>query len=144
MNHSTRPAGRCHGNRAFGSALLAAGVLFLASTSFVRADSCPEPAVRIEATAGTPLTEVPYAENSFWSITVYDADGVVASEPFVMNSSFTETNANRDTVLNFGADASAENYLPVYPGWNATLRIYTPQEAYFNGSWVRPELQLKN
>ena len=90
------------------------------------------------------LTEVPHAENSFWSITVYDADGFVASEPFNMNSSFAKTNANGDTVLNFGGDASAENYLPVYPGWNATLRIYTPQQAYFNGSWVRPELQSKN
>ena len=61
MTRSTHPAGRCHGNGAFGSALLAAGVLFLASTSFVRADSCPEPAVRIEATAATPLTELNYA-----------------------------------------------------------------------------------
>ena len=54
MTHSTHIAGRRYGKRAFGSALLAAGVLFLASTSFVRADSCPEPAVRIEATAATP------------------------------------------------------------------------------------------
>jgi len=36
----------------------------------------------------------------------------------------------------------ADNYLPVYEGWNATLRIYTPQTAYFNDAWVRPELQL--
>ncbi len=88
------------------------------------------------------LSTVPHADNAFWSITVYDADGFVASEPFNMNSSFTKTEANGDTVLNFGGDPSTENYLPIYPGWNATLRIYTPQEAYFDDTWVRPELQL--
>jgi hypothetical protein len=87
------------------------------------------------------MSNVPHADNAFWSITVYDEDGFVASEPFNMNSSFAKTNVDGDTVLNFGGDPSADNYLPVYPGWNATLRIYTPQPNYFDGSWVRPELQ---
>ncbi len=87
------------------------------------------------------LSEVPHAANAFWSITVYDEDGFVASDPFNINSSFAKTDANGDTVLNFGGDPSADNYLPVYPGWNATLRIYTPEADYFSGEWVRPELQ---
>ena len=90
------------------------------------------------------LNNVPHADNAFWSITVYDADGFVASEPFNMNSSFTKASANGETVLNFGGDPSADNYVPVYPGWNATLRIYTPQAEYFDGSWVRPELKPTN
>ena len=88
------------------------------------------------------LNNVPHADNAFWSITVYDADGFVAAEPFNMNSSFTTVHARGETVLNFGGDPLADNYLPVYEGWNATLRIYTPQTAYFNDAWVRPELQL--
>jgi len=29
-----------------------------------------------------------------------------------------------------------------YEGWNFTLRIYEPEDAYFNGEWVLPELEL--
>lgn len=87
------------------------------------------------------LKDVPHSSNSFWSVTVYDAEGFVASAPFNVNSSFAQTNADGTAVLHFGGDPSAVNYLPIYPGWTATLRIYTPQPAYFDGSWVRPELQ---
>jgi len=52
-------------------------------------------------------------------------------------------NDRGEVVLNFGGDSSQDNYLGIYPGWNATLRIYNPKPAYFDGSWTRPELQLK-
>ena len=29
-----------------------------------------------------------------------------------------------------------------HDGWNFTLRMYQPTEAYFNGQWVNPELKL--
>ena len=44
---------------------------------------------------------------------------------------------------NFGGDSKQDNYLEIYPGWNATFRIYNPKPAYFDGSWNRPELELK-
>ena len=74
-------------------------------------------------------------------MTVCDAEGFVASAPFNVNSSFAQTNADGIAVLHFGGDPSAMHYLPIYTGWTATLRIYTPQPAYFDGSWVRPELE---
>ena len=48
-----------------------------------------------------------------------------------------------DVVINLGGDSQQDNYLEIYPGWNATLRIYNPKPAYFDGSWARPELELK-
>jgi hypothetical protein len=32
--------------------------------------------------------------------------------------------------------------MDVFEGWNLALRIYEPTEAYFNGSWVMPELEI--
>ncbi|NQZ54199.1 MAG: hypothetical protein HRT93_08110, partial [Piscirickettsiaceae bacterium] len=44
--------------------------------------------------------------------------------------------------INFGGDKNANNYMETFEGWTATLRIYRPKEAYFNGEWTVPELIL--
>ena len=48
-----------------------------------------------------------------------------------------------DVVINLGGDSNQDNHLEIYPGWNATFRIYNPKPACFDGSWIRPELELK-
>ena len=53
------------------------------------------------------------------------------------------TNPDGDVVINLGGNSNQDNYLEIDPGWNAMLRIYNPTPAYFDGSWVRPELQIK-
>ena len=68
--------------------------------------------------------------------------GFPSGDAFNLNSAFAKKNANAEVVINLGGSACQENRLDIYPGWNATLRIYNSKPAYFDGSWVRPELQL--
>ena len=87
------------------------------------------------------LKDVPNGDNAFWSLTVYDKDGFPTGDKFNLNSAFAKANDQGEVVVNLGGDKGKDNYLDIYPGWNATLRIYNPKPSYFDGSWVRPELQ---
>ena len=89
------------------------------------------------------MRDVPNGYNAFWSLTVYDKDGFPSGSSFNLNSAFAKPNAAGDVVINLGGDSNQDNHLEIYPGWNATLRIYNPKPAYFDGSWIRPELEFK-
>ena len=84
------------------------------------------------------LKDVPV--DAFWSVTVYDKDGFPNGESYNVNSAFAKANSKGEYVIHFGGDKNADNYLDIFEGWNFTLRLYQPKEAYFNGSWKMPEL----
>jgi len=86
------------------------------------------------------LKDVP--AKAFWSITVYDAEGYPQGDVYNINSQFAVPNEDGSVTIHFGGDENAANYMDIFEGWNVILRIYEPTEAYFNGEWVQPELEI--
>ena len=87
------------------------------------------------------LTDVPIDPRAFWSVTVYDQAGFAIGENYNINSAFAKQNEQGDYVIHLGGDKNQDNYLDIYPGWNAAIRIYSPTKAYFDGSWTSPQFQ---
>ena len=86
------------------------------------------------------LKDVP--AGAFWSVTVYDDGGFAQTDTYNINSQFAVKNEDGSVTINFGGDKNADNYMETFEGWTITLRIYRPQEAYFNGEWKKPELKI--
>lgn len=94
------------------------------------------------STAPQTLTLEDVPAKAFWSVTIYDNEGFPQGNAYNINSQFAVPDGNGAYIIHFGGDDAAPNYLDIFEGWNFTLRIYEPTEAYFNGEWVRPELML--
>ena len=95
-----------------------------------------------ESTEPQTLTLKDVPAKAFWSITVYDAEGYPQGEVYNINSAFAVPNEDGSVTIQFGGDNNAVNYMDIFEGWNIVLRIYEPEEAYFNGEWAMPELEL--
>lgn len=88
------------------------------------------------------LKDVP--AGAFWSITIYDVEGYPQGDVYNLNSAVAAPNGDGSYTIHFGGDKDAVNYMDIFEGWNITMRIYEPTEAYFNGEWSMPELELVN
>ena len=95
-----------------------------------------------KTTAPQTLTLKDVPVKAFWSITVYDKDGFPQTDTYNINSAFAVADADGSVTIHFGGDKSAKNYMETSDGWNFTLRMYQPTEAYFNETWKKPELKL--
>lgn len=100
------------------------------------------PSIYAESVEPQTLTLKNVPAGAFWSITVYDAEGYPQGDVYNINSEFALPEEDGSFTIHFGGDKDAVNYMDIFEDWNLALRIYEPTEAYFNGEWVLPDLEL--
>jgi len=83
--------------------------------------------------------------DSFWSITMYDAEGYMEPNEYgaySFNDKSAERNDDGSITIHFGGDPTRVNYLPTPEGWNCIIRLYQPQAELLEGRWEFPEFEL--
>ncbi|MBJ2127292.1 DUF1214 domain-containing protein, partial [Flavobacterium sp. IB48] len=70
--------------------------------------------------------DLQYKRAGYWSITIYDEQGWVVTDPFNMNSSKAKPNPDGTITLNFNGGPDAINNIKVPKNWNALFRCYLP------------------
>lgn len=82
---------------------------------------------------------------SFWSVSVYNADGYFQQNPYdaySLNNLTAQKSADGSIVIQFGGcDGKIANCLPTTPGWNYTVRLYQPSDEILSGQWRFPTPQ---
>ena len=82
--------------------------------------------------------------DGFWSITVYNEDGFIEPNDlgiYVLNDRSAVANEDGTYTVRFGGEPKAENFMPIMPGWNYTVRLYQPRDEILSGEWTMPDPQ---
>jgi hypothetical protein len=83
--------------------------------------------------------------DSFWSVSVYNAQGYFeknAYDAYSLNNLTAKKSADGTIAIQFGGcDGKIANCLPTVPGWNYTVRLYRPRAEILNGKWAFPQPQ---
>ena len=81
--------------------------------------------------------------DSFWSVSVYNADGYFQKNPYdayTLNNITAKKSADGSVAIQFGGcDGNVLNCLPIEPGWNYTVRLYRPRAQILNDVWTFPQ-----
>jgi len=67
-----------------------------------------------------------YDDAGYWSLTFYNADGWVETDPFVVNSRTAETNEDGSVTVTVNGGPDAINNVEAPENWNALFRNYLP------------------
>lgn len=82
---------------------------------------------------------------AFWSISMYNADGYFQDNPFdaySVNNLTGKPNDDGSVTVNLGGcEDQRVNCLPLTEGWNYVVRMYRPEQAVLDGTWVFPDAQ---
>ncbi|AWW32216.1 lytic murein transglycosylase [Echinicola strongylocentroti] len=70
--------------------------------------------------------DLQYDRSAYWSITIYDEQGWVVTNPFNTNSTKAVPNEDGSITLNFNGGEDAINNIKVPKNWNALFRCYLP------------------
>jgi len=80
--------------------------------------------------------------DGFWSISVYDAAGHYAKNPYdayTLNNITARKAADGSVAVQFGGcDGKIANCLPIMKGWNYMVRLYRPRPEVLSGKWTFP------
>jgi len=71
--------------------------------------------------------DLQYDRSGYWSLTVYDADGWVVTDPFKISSHEAKPNPDGTYTINFNGPKGSINDLQAPKGWNALFRCYLPK-----------------
>jgi hypothetical protein len=89
------------------------------------------------------VAEVPV--RGFWSVSVYNADGYYtpnAYNAYTLNNLTAKTDADGGVTIRFGGcDGEIPNCLPTPDGWSWMVRLYRPDTAILDGSWIFPDVK---
>lgn len=81
--------------------------------------------------------------DAFWSVTVYNADGYLEPNDLGVNNYNSVTakpNPDGSQTIHFGGCEDGRiNCIPIAPGWNYTVRLYSPGDEILTGKWTFPQ-----